>query len=47
VVHVQRDDDLAVTFAAEDVIRGVFDFLADAVVVVELAIDDSVDLAVG
>ena len=47
VMHVKRNDDLAVALAAEDVIRGVFDLLANAVVVVELAIDDSVNRAVG
>jgi hypothetical protein len=47
VLHVQRDDDLAIALAAEDVSCGVFDFLADAIIVIELAVDDNVDLAVG
>ena len=47
MVHVERDDYLAVTVAAENIICGVFKLLAYAIVVVEFSVDDGVDLAIG
>lgn len=46
MVFVQGDDDLRVGSRGELVVGGVFDLLANVVVVVELAVDDGVDLAV-
>lgn len=47
MVEVERDDDLGVAVADERVPGLVFQLFADAVVVVELAIDDGVDFAAG
>lgn len=46
MMHVERNRNLTVTSALKDIARGVFKLLAYAFVVVELAIDNSVDLVV-
>lgn len=45
-MHVQSNDNLAVTSTPEDIAGGIFNLLAYAVIVVELSVDRGVDLAI-
>ena len=47
MVLVQSDDDLAITLALEFVSRRLYELLAYSIVVIQFAIDDSVDGIIG